>query len=170
MELRNRKITKRLFLRTIYKKTQFFGSVSSMKGGQKMDDKDLVGRERKCPVCEKVFILVDDDWAYKRIQGHKTMYFCSWGCMGKYDNTRPKKVAIDQREDLIRMLKEGIDDGDLTTSKTYIKGENNEYAAPLVKELPKHSDAANRTAGIILDIIVKLGRKAVEDDDAFNCD
>ena len=72
-----------------------------------MNDDDLVGRERKCPVCGKVFILVDDEWAYKRIQGHKAMYFCSWGCMGKYDNTRPKKVAIDQREDLIRMLKEG---------------------------------------------------------------
>ena len=83
-------------------------------------------------------------------------------------------IAAAEQYDLqmrvIRMLKEGIDDGDLTTSKTYIKGENNEYAAPLVKELPKHSDAANRTAGIILDIIVKLGRKAVEDDDAFNCD
>ena len=72
-----------------------------------MNDDDLVGRERKCPVCGKVFILVDDEWAYKRVQGHKQMYFCSWGCMGKYDNTRPKKVAIDQREDLIRMLKEG---------------------------------------------------------------
>ena len=71
---------------------------------------------------------------------------------------------------VIRMLKDGIEDGDLTTSKTYIKGENNEYAAPLVKELPKHSDAANQTAGIILDIIVKLGRKAVDEDDAFNCD
>ena len=42
-----------------------------------MDDNDLVGRERKCPVCGKVFILVDDEWAYKRIQGHKAMYFCS---------------------------------------------------------------------------------------------
>ena len=71
---------------------------------------------------------------------------------------------------VIRMLKDGIEDGDLTTEKTYIKGENNEYAAPLVKELPKHSDAANRTAGTILDIIVKLGRKAVDEDDAFNCD
>jgi hypothetical protein len=31
-----------------------------------------------------------------------------------------------------------------------------------VKELPKHSDAANRTAAVILDIIVKLGRKPDE--------
>ena len=53
---------------------------------------------------------------------------------------------------------------------TPMKGENNDYAAPLVKELPKHSDAANRTAGTILDIIVKLGRKTEDDEDQFNCD
>ena len=76
----------------------------------------------------------------------------------------------DLQQKVIMMLKAGIDDSELTTSKTYIKGENNEYAAPLVKELPKHSDAANRTAGIILDIITKLGRKAVDDDEGFNCD
>jgi putative Mn2+ efflux pump MntP len=62
-----------------------------------------------------------------------------------------------------KMLKEGIEDGDLTTQKTYLKGQANDYAAPLVKELPKHSDAANRTAGTILDIIVKLGKPPAED-------
>ena len=79
-----------------------------------------------------------------------------------------KQYDLQQR--VIEMLKEGIEDGELTTSKTYIAGQANDYAAPLVKELPKHSDAANRTAGIILDIIVKLGQKAVEDEDPFNCD
>ena len=76
----------------------------------------------------------------------------------------------DLQQRVIKMLKQGIEGGDLTTEKTYIKGENNEYAAPLVKELPKHSDAANRTAGTILDIIVKLGRKAVDEGDAFDCE
>ena len=71
-----------------------------------------------------------------------------------------KQYDLQQR--VIEMLKEGIEDSDLVTSKTYIAGENNDYAAPLVKELPKHSDAANRTAGTILDIIVKLGRKPDE--------
>lgn len=71
------------------------------------NDKDLYGRERRCPICKKVFILVDDGWVYKRIQGHKAMHFCSWGCLNRYDQTRPKKVAIEQREELIRMLKEG---------------------------------------------------------------
>ena len=74
----------------------------------KMDDnKQLVGRERKCPVCGNVFILGDENLAYKRVSGHKMMYFCSYGCLGKFEKTRPKKVAKGQREDMIRMLKEG---------------------------------------------------------------
>ena len=74
----------------------------------------------------------------------------------------------DLQQKVIALLNDGIEDGDLTTQKTYISGQKNEYAAPLVKELPKHSDAANRTATVILDIIVKLGTKATEDEDEFN--
>ena len=80
-----------------------------------------------------------------------------------------KQYDLQQR--VIDLLKEGIEEGDLTTQKTYISGQANDYAAPLVKELPKHSDAANRTAGTILDIIVKLGqKKGDDDDDPFNCE
>lgn len=77
-----------------------------------------------------------------------------------------KQYALQQK--VIELLNDGIEDGDLTTQKTYISGQKNEYAAPLVKELPKHSDAANRTATVILDIIVKLGQKPTEDEDEFN--
>ena len=69
----------------------------------------------------------------------------------------------DLQQRVIDLLREGIEEGDLTTQKTYIAGQSNDYAAPLVKELPKHSDAANRTAGTILDIIVKLGKPPAED-------
>jgi len=68
----------------------------------------------------------------------------------------------DLQQRVIKLMKAEIDENDLTTQKTYLKGEKNDYAAPLVKELPKHSDAANRTAGIILDIIVKLGKPPAE--------
>ena len=74
----------------------------------------------------------------------------------------------DLQQKVIALLNDGIEDGDLTTQKMYISGQKNEYAAPLVKELPKHSDAANRTATVILDIIVKLGQKPTEDEDEFN--
>ena len=79
-----------------------------------------------------------------------------------------KQYDLQQR--VIEMLKAGIEDGELTTSKTYIAGQSNDYAAPLVKELPKHSDAANRTAGIILDIIVKLGQKPDGNDGGLELD
>ena len=72
-----------------------------------------------------------------------------------------KQYDLQQR--VIDLLREGIEEGDLTTQKTYLKGQANDYAAPLVKELPKHSDAANRTAGTILDIVVKLGKPPTED-------
>ena len=76
--------------------------------------------------------------------------------------TAAKQYDLQQR--VIEMLKAGIEESDLVTSKTYISGQANDYAAPLVKELPKHSDAANRTAAVILDIIVKLGKKPEEKD------
>jgi len=74
----------------------------------------------------------------------------------------------DLQQRVIEMLNAGIEDGELTTSKTYIAGQANEYTAPLVKELPKHSDAANKTANVILDIIVKLGREPDEETGGFN--
>ncbi len=82
--------------------------------------------------------------------------------------TAAKQYDLQQR--VIEMLKAGIEESDLVTSKTYISGQANDYAAPLVKELPKHSDAANRTAGIILDIIVKLGQKPAEEKDGLELD
>ena len=68
-----------------------------------------------------------------------------------------KQYDLQQR--VINLMNQSIEVGDLTTQKTYISGQANDYAAPLVKELPKHSDAANRTAQTILDIIVKLGKE-----------
>ena len=52
-----------------------------------------------------------------------------------------------------------LDEESLLSTKEYVKNRENIYAHPLVKELPKHSDAANRTANIILDIIKTFGHK-----------
>lgn len=51
------------------------------------------------------------------------------------------------------------DDGSAVSTKEYVKGRENVYANPLIKELPKHSDSANRTLQTMLDIITKLGHK-----------
>lgn len=52
-----------------------------------------------------------------------------------------------------------LEEDSLLTKKEYVKNRENVYAHPLIRELPKHSDAANRTAGVILDIIKTLGHK-----------
>ena len=50
---------------------------------------------------------------------------------------------------VIQSIKDALDVGEtLTTSKEYIKGRENIYANPLVKELPKHADSANRSSRI----------------------
>lgn len=60
---------------------------------------------------------------------------------------------------VIQSIKDALDVGEtLTTSKEYIKGRENIYANPLVKELPKHADAANRTLQTMLTIIKELGK------------
>ena len=45
----------------------------------------------------------------------------------------------------------------LTTTKSYVADKENQYVHPLVKELPKHAESANRTAATLLDIITKIG-------------
>jgi hypothetical protein len=61
---------------------------------------------------------------------------------------------------VIKMIKEQLDaDGSAVSSKEYVKGRVNDYANPLIKELPKHSDSASRTLLTMLDIINKLGHK-----------
>ena len=64
---------------------------------------------------------------------------------------------------------EGIDqivnqNDDLTISKEYVKGRENLYLHPAIKELPKQIDASNKTLDKMLDIIEKLGVKQIKDE------
>lgn len=61
---------------------------------------------------------------------------------------------------VIQSIKAALDEEDaaLLTSKEYVKGRVNVYANPLVKELPKHADSANRTLQTMLTIIKELGK------------
>ena len=60
---------------------------------------------------------------------------------------------------VIQSIKDALDAAEnLTTSKEYVKGRENVYANPLVKELPKHADSANRTLQVMLTIIKDLGK------------
>ena len=64
--------------------------------------------EKTCPICGKVFIPHTDDWVYKKRTHEKvTVYFCSWGCLNKYEDQHPKKIAVEQREDIIKLIRKG---------------------------------------------------------------
>ena len=60
---------------------------------------------------------------------------------------------------VVTMMREAIEGEALTCEKTYLAGEKNTYANPLIKELPRHADSANKTLLAMLEIINKFGHK-----------
>jgi hypothetical protein len=60
---------------------------------------------------------------------------------------------------VVDMMRKAIDGEELTCQKTYLAGEKNTYANPLIKELPRHTDSANKTLMAMLEIINKLGKR-----------
>jgi hypothetical protein len=69
-----------------------------------------------------------------------------------------QKKAIDK-------IKESMDGDDITTTKEYVKGRENVYLHPAIKELPRHADAINKTTSQLLDIIKVFGNKKKNDDE-----
>ena len=61
---------------------------------------------------------------------------------------------------VIKKIEAVLDESDVVVTKSYVKEVENLYSNPLIKELPKHSDSANKTLTVMLDIITKLGKKA----------
>ena len=67
---------------------------------------------KQCEICGKTFeVLYPELWRFKRIQGTHHAFFCSWGCIRKYDakekekmeaktarRGRPKKAAEEKAE------------------------------------------------------------------------
>lgn len=68
---------------------------------------------------------------------------------------------------VIQKIEAVLDNSNPVVTKSYVKEVENLYSNPMIKELPKHSDSANKTLGVMLDIITKLGHKpeAVDDFD-----
>lgn len=67
-----------------------------------------------------------------------------------------EQYAVQQM--VIKQIKAALEEDDLLTSKEYVKGRENVYTHPLVRELPKHADSANKTLVTMLEIITKLGK------------
>ena len=65
------------------------------------------------------------------------------------------------QQTVIEKIRDEIDQEEtLLVQKEYVKNRENSYVNPLVKELPKHSESANRTAQTMLAIITNLGHEA----------
>lgn len=65
---------------------------------------------------------------------------------------------------VIKQIAAALEEGDeLLTSKEYVKGRENICAHPLIRELPKHVDSANKTLATMLEIITKLGKPPAPD-------
>ena len=72
------------------------------------------GKDKICPICGKQFMFYEETWVYKRRRKEQgTKYFCSYGCMNKYDLQHPKPIAVEQREAIIRMIRGGAKTSDI---------------------------------------------------------
>ena len=66
---------------------------------------------------------------------------------------------ITQQEVIAEMKKKLKEDGEFVTTKEYVKNRENVCVHPLVRELPKHADSANKTLAMMLEIIKALGKE-----------
>lgn len=65
---------------------------------------------KTCTMCGKRFeVLWPEIWAYKRGLGTNTSYFCSWGCLRKYDKEREQNIMLkdEQKKTAAEMALEG---------------------------------------------------------------
>ena len=69
---------------------------------------------------------------------------------------------------LIAEMRNQLQEDGMTVEKEYVKGRANVCVHPLVQEIPKHVDSANRTLNLINDIIVKRGKTRPEGSDALS--
>lgn len=64
------------------------------------------------------------------------------------------------QQKVIEMIRKELENEEsVVVTKEYVKDRENVYVNPMVRELPKHSDSANKTLSVMLDIIVKLGKE-----------
>ena len=73
-----------------------------------------------------------------------------------------------EEAELIAKMRTQLEEDGMTVEKEYVKGRQNVCVHPLITEIPKHVDCANRTLGIMGDIILKRGKKKPDAEDALN--
>lgn len=85
-----------------------------------------------------------------------------FGALYEVENEEDYKAAAltyAQEALLIAQMRQQLAEDGTTITKEYVKGRENLCVHPLIQEIPKHVDCANRTLAILGDIIVKRGKK-----------
>lgn len=77
-------------------------------------------------------------------------------------------LTYSQEALLIAKMRQQLAEDGTTITKEYVKGRENLCVHPLIQEIPKHVDCANRTLAILGDIIVKRGKKKPEAADGLS--
>ena len=90
-----------------------------------------------------------------------------YGVAEEEDYKAAAKTYAEQAALIATMRNQLAEDG-MTVEKEYVKGRANVCVHPLVQEIPKHVDSANRTLGLINDILVKRGRAKTPEEDALS--
>lgn len=83
------------------------------------------------------------------------------------EDFRAAAMTYAQEAELIAQMREQLQKDGMTVSKEYVKGRENICVHPLIQEIPKHVDCANRTLNLIGDIIAKRG-KPIEAEDSLS--
>lgn len=68
---------------------------------------------KKCKACGKKFaVLYPHLWRYKRTYGTHNDYFCSWGCLRRYDRKGTDDVKKNDQMEIARELAEAMERGE----------------------------------------------------------
>lgn len=97
----------------------------------------------------------------------KIMAFGKIYGVDKEEDFKAAATTYAQEAELIAQMREKLRQDGMTVSKEYVKGRENVCVHPLIQEIPKHVDCANRTLNLIGNIIEQRG-KPVEAEDSLS--
>ena len=98
----------------------------------------------------------------------KLMRFGKIYLVDKDEDYKAAAATYAEEAELIAAMRTQLDADGMTVTKEYIKGRENICVHPLVQEIPKHVDCANRTLKIMADIITERGKKKPDTEDPLD--
>ena len=86
----------------------------------------------------------------------------------KDEDYKAAAMTFSEEAGLIARMRQQLAEDGMTVKKEYVKGRENVCVHPLIQEIPKHVDCANRTLKILSDILAARGKRKVEEIDGLS--